>query len=149
MLPKNLKLKIIRKVISYVKELTDHNIYHLDLANKKVTNEGHSNILISLTGDIQIIDLDGRSTTYTTDFDKDFYNISLQSLMSLIVDLLFDIDLVEYDLMTADYEYLNNYLSRIGLNKELIDRIISSEDLNYEIINEIVDNYSKIKRLTK
>jgi len=73
----------------------------------------------------------------------------LQSLMSLIVDLLFDIDLVEYDLMTADYEYLNNYLSRIGLNKELIDRIISSEDLNYEIINEIVDNYSKIKRLTK
>lgn len=147
MLPKKLKLSIIRKIIMYVKELTDNHIYPLDLANKKGVGNQHSNILISLSGDIQIIDLDGRSTQYTSEFNQTYYEMSLCSLLSLLTDLLFDIEYVIGDTEDEELEYYAEKLSRNGLSENLVTMIRRQDGISYEALNQMVDEAEHVKRL--
>lgn len=147
-LPFKTKIRIIKRIIAYVEELTNHYIYHLDLSNKKVCSENHSNILISLGGDIQIIDLDGRSTTYTNSFDTEFFEMTLSSLLNLITDLLFDLDLTSIDLGEEDADYLINRLENLGLPSDLATLAIRQNNVSYESIKELVNASASLKRLT-
>ena len=141
------KMMIVRKLINYVEELTDHNIYHLDLNNKDELHLGQSNVLFSFLGSVQIIDLDGKSTVYTDNFNHNFYQLSLQSLLNLIIDLLFDFDYAGEDIMEADINYLENRLLKMGLSKEIVKMIVRQENIDYMRIGELVDESEKIRKL--
>lgn len=147
-LPKKLKLNILRQLIINVKELTDHFIYHLDLSNKNTSNGTHSNILISMKGHLQIIDLDGKSTTYTPGYIEEYFQMTLTSLLSLISDLIFDIDFAAIDVTEMDVDYLLHGLIKNGIPTEVARKVIYQPNVTYNDLNEIIDVAEKCKKLT-
>lgn len=143
-LPQKVKLKIFKQLIANVKELTDYYIYHLDLNNKRIDNEHHSNILISFLGEQQIIDLDGKSTAYTNVFDPEYYQMTIQSLFSLIAEILFDIDLT-IDYSQEEIEFITQNLQNIGFPFDMAYKIASQKDTSFEEITEVINYAEKSK----
>lgn len=144
-LPKKLKIKILKQLVHNVKELTDHYIYHFDLSNKKIDTDHHSNVLISLKGNIEIIDLDGKSATYTDDFNSEYYQLTLRSLCSLIVDLLFDLDIERCT--DEDINYIKERLIQNKIPADLASMIAYQNAPSYDGITEILDVANKTKIL--
>lgn len=66
-LPVSTQIKVLRNLIRKIKELSDNNIYHLDLANinYQYFRDGFSSLLITKTGDAEIVSLDGNSVIYS------------------------------------------------------------------------------------
>lgn len=144
-LPKKIKIKLLRQLVLNVKELIEYNIYHVDLANKKVPGVHKGNVLISLTGDIQLIDLDGKSTIYTHRFDPQFYQLTIESLVALITDLLFELDLEEE--FFEDIMYITNKLKAFGFSEALAEKIATQNVSSFEEIDEILDMADKCKKI--
>ncbi len=147
-LPKKLRLQIARKIIMQVKELTDNNIYHFDLANKKDFQGHNSNILISLTGDVQIIDLDGRGIMYTSEPNEEYKQMTLRSLLHLLLDLLYDFDYYAEDYDDSDLRYYGKMLLDKGLSEELVGTLVRQSATSYDAINQMIDNVGNMKGLT-
>lgn len=144
-LPKKLKIKLLKKLVLNVKELLDHDIYHVDLSNKKIPGVHKGNVLFSLTGDIQLIDLDGKSTIYTHRFDSQFYQLTIQSLLALITDLLFELDIEEE--FFEDIMYITEKLKELGFSESLAETIALQRDSSLEEIDEILEVADKCKRI--
>ena len=146
-LPKKMKLEIIRKIIMQVKELTDNNINNFDLANKKDFQGHNSNILISLMGNIQIIDLDGRGIAYTDEPNEQYRQMTLRSLLHLLVDLLYDFDYYGEEYEDSDLKFYGEILLKKGLSEELVSTIVKRTDTSYDAINQMIDDVGKRKGL--
>jgi len=85
--PLSIRLRIARQVLERTKELLKNNIYRIDLGGKPINK---SNVLLNYFPYFapEIIDNDGRSAVYTEKYVKELYNISIQSLNSIIIEIL-------------------------------------------------------------
>lgn len=126
MLPYKRRVEILRNLLLSVKELCDNNIYHQDLVTKEIDGKSHSNVLVSLRGKPQIIDLDGKSTLYTTKKNEYYEYNSYVSLSALIMEILFYIDSSE-DLDFYDMERVINNIVKYGVDRELSEKLVSLE----------------------
>lgn len=154
-LPFSLKRKIMKKVLSNVKELMDNYIYHIDLDNSPYTTKairkengefkhvGHSHILVNpITLKPEIIDLDGKSTVYADAHSDKFERESLMSLNKLVIEFLLGIDLDEYE----NCDELSYTLSQIGIDIEYID-LLTNYSMNYEQLDKFIDDTKSVRRI--
>lgn len=140
--PRKIKLIVLRKLLSDIKELSDNFIYHHDLANKRIDKRTHSNILISANNSIEIIDIDGNSTYYSDGYNKNYEEMCYVSLTILMAEILFEID-ISNNLMDADIDVYSFELKKIGLSNEFIRMIFcgqSSHDQIKELLNYVEKN---------
>lgn len=156
-MPLNYKKKIMKKVLENVSELFDNCIYHIELHNKPYSKNsilrhedgtqeevGHSHVLINpITLTPKIIDLDGKSTRYTSAPKPDFEKLSMQGVCMLMIEFLLGVDLDEYSDSLDDLAYL---LEEIGVKAEYIYSL-SHYELTLDQANDFVDSLEGIKRL--
>ncbi|MEE3342803.1 MAG: hypothetical protein VZS44_01785 [Bacilli bacterium] len=109
-MPNKYKRKIVKNLLLDIEELLDNYIYHIDIANSPYsvgifTNDngvisakrGHSHVLINpVSLKTNIIDLDGKSTTYMERYNYYLEQKCLMNLTRLIVEFLFKIDTDEF-----------------------------------------------------
>lgn len=105
-MPIKFKRKIIKNVLIEIEELLDNYIYHTDIDNSPHSisyyldnnnfpraKKGHSHILVNpITLNTNIIDLDGKSTTYMERYNYNLEQKCLITLTRLIIEFLFKID---------------------------------------------------------
>lgn len=153
-LPRSTKIKIMKKILRNLQELLKENIYHIDLANKKVSSDSHSNILVSFNLEPQIIDVDGRSAIYTENpsnelteeakkqletRNQNLLATTYASLSALILDFLYDEDIVNESLETdLDILILQKRLLEKGLPETLSEYLINGE-ATLDIVNEVLN----------
>ena len=125
-LPFKEKMRVLRELLDELDELYKNYIYHIDLSVKPITKFREANVLvnISLHPHPVIIDVDGKSAVYTERENLYYYHESVKSYMSLVKQILFDIDVEEID--DDDLDYLRSKLESIQLNKKLIGQIVDS-----------------------
>lgn len=130
LISKKKQLILLNQLLHNIKELLDNHIYMFDLHNKPDDNTlHHSNILVNLTGKPMIIDIDGKSALYRSNYDASNYQQTITSILYLYIDLLYDIDLFELINNCDDYfedkiENIEYNLYNKGINEEQIDKII-------------------------
>ncbi len=91
-LPMAIRLKIAKRLLKKVKELTDHYIYPRDLGGKPYSK---SNALLTFLIEPELIDLDGRSCYYAEEEIPLFLKETLFSVQVLLLEILFSIPLFE------------------------------------------------------
>ncbi len=155
-MPLNYKKKIMKNVLANISELFDNCIYHLEMDNKPnsknailvhddgvIEEVGHSHVLVNpITLIPKIIDLEGKSTRYTSTPSSKFEKLSMEGICMLMIEFLLTIDLDEYN----EVEDLAYILENIGVKAEYIDSL-SHYDMGLEEANDFVDSLEKIKRL--
>lgn len=148
-LPYKTKLKILKELLEKVKELNDNYVYPVELSNYKTDNNSHSNILINpITLNTEIIDLDGKSTVYTDTFNKNLSKISYNKFTSLVIKLLYDIDIEiseGQDIYEDDSDFLNDNLMKKGIDYNVAISIINQDYYDYKNNNELL-NYLTLKK---
>lgn len=139
------RVLILRRLLDNISELINNNIYHFDLTNcpdnSRSNNLSHSNILISRGFNVNIIDLDGRSTIYTTSNNDCYSALVYNGLLSLIIELICDIE-VSDDIMAEDIRYYRRILSSYGLSENIILSLVEEEGTR-ETVSELIDLYEK------
>lgn len=155
-LPMSYKKKIMKKVLENISELFDNCIYHIEMFNKPHSKNallvhkdgfmeevGHSHVLVNpITLTPKIIDLDGKSTRYTTKPNKDLEKLSMEGICMLMIEFLLAVDLDEYN-EVSDLAYV---LEEIGVKAEYIDSL-SDLDMTLEEAKDFVDSLENIKTL--
>lgn len=150
----NYRRQIMINVLKAFKELLDNHIYAHDIDNSpfanttiinkngKVENVGHSHILVNpLTKKINIIDLEGKSATYTEKRSEICERKALMSLTSLILEFFLDIsaDECDYNFGSDDLDYL---LSEREVQDEYIKAICEYE-LSFKQAEDLILSYKK------
>lgn len=115
-LPKEYKSKILLSIIDNVDELLSSNIYHLDIANfpNDKSRISHSNILVSLSGVPQLIDVDGKSAVYLENDNSYLYQICIRGLNFLILKFYYDIDIPD-EVFEEDFNEFERLLYEQGV----------------------------------
>ena len=144
LLPKSTKLKILSNLLKKVKELTDNNIYHCDLANYKVDEYTHSNVLINpFTLNTEIIDVDGKSTVYSKQYNQSLCNTTYLNYNLLLIKYLFDID-YDKDIQHDDVDLIIEELMDVSkLDYDTVYDILDYQCTTYEKNNDLL---LKLKR---
>lgn len=143
-LPINTRIKILKQLQKKVEELLDNYIYPVDLANKPDGNGGHSNILVNYKLEPHLIDVDGKSTIYRGSLDKLFLSRCITNLITLYLDILYDVDL-SLDLMDVDLDYIIYELKNKGMPSEYIDSFIHF-NADIEMVNSFINSPKILKR---
>lgn len=91
-LPLPIRIKILKKLLVMVKELLEHNIYPVDLAQIPTVEYPYTNVLFSWPFEPKIIDLDGESTVYTEYFSQKYYDKAVINYNQLCIEILTHID---------------------------------------------------------
>ena len=144
-LPIRKKLQILKELLEKVKELTDNYIYTVDLANYKRDNISHSNILVNIFNfNTNIIDLDGKSTVYSKDFNYNLYKKCYICYSSLVMKYLYEYDTYD-EIMDIEYDYIiGKLIEKTKLDYNSIVDILDYNVNTYEKNNKLL---SKIKRV--
>lgn len=143
--PLNIQLKVLRELLISEEELLDNYIYHVDLSLKTDQQYKKANVLLSCYPFLypNIIDIDGKSAVYTESYNSTYYQKSLRTYKNLVTEILFDIDSEKID--DADYEYLNDKLSNLGIKEKFILPILDVESfMDINCIHEFLDDMDKI-----
>lgn len=142
---------VLRRLLNNVKELNDNFIYHFDLTNRPdgvgSDDYSHSNILISRGFDVNIIDLDGRSTIYTDKRDLSYESIVYSSLLSLIIELITDYD-IPNDMTPEDKRFYERELLKHGFSDKIISSLVGEEG-RYVEVDSLISLYEEKKLLLK
>lgn len=141
-LPRKTKIKVLKELLSKVKELTDNFVYPTDMANSPFVGK-HSNVLINIKLEPKIIDLDGISTSYREKEDKNLLRYTLSSMNLLYLELLLGFDLFE-DLEDINTKYIEELLKQINIDEESAHRLSEFEG-NYDDLNKLILSISKKK----
>ncbi len=152
-LPLNIRKKIYYHILRAEYELFNNYIYHCDLSNspfvQKIVNingeeqlvYGHSHVLVNpITLQTHFIDLDGKSTIYTTKEDQFFLQKSLVELTKLTIEFLLQIDWEEYK---DNSEEMVFELEQKGINSPLIQQKIYECNMNIEELYELCRTLKK------
>ena len=113
--PFRYRLEILKKLLIKVQELVEHNIYHIDLAQRPNKLSLNTNILLQFPNNPQIIDLDGHSAIYTEFFSKEALKKTEASFAMLLMEILTNMDLESY---------LNNMAVEGILNPNELENVI-------------------------
>lgn len=127
-LPEEQRRKLLLLVIDRVEELVQHYIYPLDISNSPLRDKlSHSNILVSLLGIPQLIDMDGKSTIYRE--QENFYLLQsvYEGLNCLLLEFLYHIDVFHEIYIDEDILGLSQFLFDKGLSDSYIDKLVLQE----------------------
>lgn len=127
-LPKWFKSKVLVSVCDSVEELLYNYIYHLDLANypDELRKVSHSNVLVSLGGKTQLIDVDGKSAIYCEVENLVLYEKCLRSLNDLVLKFYFNIDVPD-EVFDADIDMMASRLEQQCVKDEYISDLLELE----------------------
>lgn len=142
-LPMKYKREIVKNILLDVKELLSNYIYHTDLSNSPfslstfkdehdniVLKNGHSHVLVNpFTLNTNIIDIDGKSTTYMERYNQKLEHSCLLNLTRLIIEFLFKINTDDFQEDEIYFELL-----KYELNQCLADKLANYK---FEAIEEI------------
>lgn len=129
----SLIIDILRQIKVNLQELTSNYIYPTDLDDE--------NILISKTGKVEFIDIDGLDTIVSSSFNKKHLKTVLILYRNIILSLLYPgYDAIDY------YSQGNQYLSELGIRNSFIYEL-SSPDLSYESLQDFIDYTVKDKKI--
>lgn len=139
--PLNIRLRIAREVLKRTKELLKNNIYRVDLGGKPIDK---SNVLLNYFPYFapEIIDNDGRSAIYTEKYVKELYNISIQSLNGIIVEILCYRTLEP--LTELDKKEAQTDLEEAGVPSIYIEALVNKE----ATVDELEDCLRRMKKRT-
>lgn len=127
-LPLELKKKILLLVLDRVEELVRHYIYPLDISNNPFVDKlSHSNILVSLLGIPELIDMDGKSTIYRE--QEDFYLLQsvYQGFNCLLLEFLYQIDVFHEIYVDENILGVSQFLYEKGFLENDIDKLVLQE----------------------
>ncbi len=136
---------ILKKIVSAVKELTDHNIYPADLANTPFLPGKRSNVLLDYHLIPQLIDIDGSGAEYCDLKDNNNESFTHMALNMLILDLMFGEPVLE-DPEYSDMDYLLYRLTECGFDKYVSQKLVKYE-ANYKDLDKVIDEYATLKRV--
>jgi hypothetical protein len=142
MFPEKLRLKKLRTVLEKLKELCDNNIYPIDYANQFDGPHPHSNIIINIKGNVEFIDLEGKSTMYTQDYSERYESTAYAEFYYLFLDIMYG-EKISDNMTEEDFEYMEEYLKERGFNEDYIKYLRNSDNLNYEISKNLLYAYKK------
>lgn len=132
------KKKILSLIIDRVEELMSYYVYHLDICNCPSDRVlSHSNVLISLLGVPEIIDLDGKSTIYRESEDKVLLNKCLMGLNVLVLEFLYGIDIAT-EMLDDDLIMVERTLLKKQVPDEYVEELMFQEA-----------NFSSLRRILK
>lgn len=125
--PLKIQIVVLKELLVSIEELLDNFIYPRDLALQPYTDYRTSNVLLSFSRKLtpNIIDIDGRSAIYTDDYNEDFYYTALNSYKNLVMQILFDIDIMKLNVI--DLEYFSDLLNKKGINSKYLEYMLSIE----------------------
>ena len=133
-LPLSMRLKILQDLLLKVRELVDHNIYHVDLAQRPTKEYPNTNVLLQFPLIPQIVDLDGHSTIYTEYFSDTALKETEKNVALLFMELLTRMNLEEY-LNQMDV----SELSPLFLEKTMIEEIFLAS--KKQIFPEMIEDF--------
>ena len=149
-LPLKKRLIICNSILEKVKELLDNNIYPVTLAQRDDIfpfRRNGSNVLIGRDLDPKIIDLDGISAYYSDVFSNRYYNRTIYSLSSLILELLTRVELAN---SIEDDEYLLEEniirMEDVGISGFLAKKFFDNNGLDFDDLNHIIKTLEKSKK---
>lgn len=142
-LPLEKRKSLFLKILKANRELLENNIYHRDLANspyvkkdiilpnKTIVKSGHSHILVNpLNKDINIIDLDGKSTVYTEKHNEKYLLQNALNLNILALEFLFKLDYEEYKENLEDlYPEFDKYEIKLSTIEKILSMNIMQDEL--------------------
>lgn len=130
-LPTKEVLTIFRKVLSAVKELNENFIYPTDLNG--------ANILVSESGDVELIDINS-FCTYTSESTDKYYGFeSFYNILNEIIDYVF--------LKVPEDVSYDDAMMRLHLPIEFITYLSSNLRANYKGVLEVIEEISRNKKL--
>ena len=143
-MPYKYKKKIIKNLLLDIEELLNNYIYHTDIANSPYSvslfmdennnikaQKGHSHILVNpFNLKTNIIDLDGKSTTYTNNYNYILEEKCLINLTRLIIEFLFKIDTDEI----KEIDEIEFELLKLGLKEHIAHKFAN---YSFESIKEL------------
>lgn len=153
-LSKKTQIKVLKELLLAVEELVNNYVYHIDLGFQPKTNYKKANVLISCTPSLHpnIIDIDGKSAIYTENYNEYYYYKSLATYKNLVMQILFDIDIINITKLDFDYLKINllnqNIPSKYMDSLLLMDKKMDIPELK-EFLNEMEEIYSNKKYKTK
>lgn len=126
---KEYKIKILKIIMNHLKELTDNNIYPMDL-----NSEG---ILVK-EEDVKIIDLD----TFTTHINKNIEHEKLIFVLKLYLNIILELMYPDFEPI-RDLLNLESYLENKKINKSIIHDI-TKNNITYNNLYNFIETM-KIK----
>ena len=114
-LPFQIRLKLLKQLLLKVRELLDHNIYPVDLAQRPTIDYPYTNVLYQIPFQTQIIDLDGESTIYTESFSEEFYRKAVQNYVLLSMEILTHINLEKFLENLEEYVITNPEIEKYAI----------------------------------
>lgn len=116
------------QILDKIQELLNHNCYPTDLYNKIKEKRPHNNIIVQISKEgmkPQIIDLDGRSVCYTAFKNQSYYNETLFSFTTFLLELFYNQNLEDY--YEEDDTYRDYYLDyfETKMPKEIAKELLS------------------------
>lgn len=154
--PRKIQIKVLKELLLAVWELLDNYVYHIDLGFQSKNDLKKANVLISCKPNLQpnIIDIDGKSAIYTEEYNEYYYYKSLGTYKNLMLQILFDIDII--DIEDIDFDYLKYCLHNKGIPDGYIDSLLILDKKMdvYEIMDflndmEIISRRNKVKTKSK
>lgn len=137
------RAQITRDTLTKLEELIKNNIYPIDIVNKgigeNVTPISHSNILLSLLGHSEIIDLDGTSTIYKEEFDQNIYIRCIENINIFFLETMFNYDLPT-DMTMEDIDYLEYLIDQEALDTD-DKKLLLSLNANIDELKSITKRY--------
>lgn len=116
--PRKIRLIIFREILKRVKELTNHNIYHMDICQKPTEESKNTNILFRFPMTPEIVDLEGNSCIYTEFFQEKLKEKVERGLGVLYFELLSENDLE--GLLETEERIMSEILWENGFSQKII-----------------------------
>jgi hypothetical protein len=147
-IPLKWRLILLKKTLENLKELCDNYIYPQDFGNQDEVMYPHSNILVSIKGNIHFIDLEGKTTIYTEKENANFKRSSYKEFYYLFLDVIYDERLLRNSEYERDIEDMENNLLEKGFNSDFLTYLwdLDKNDINYDVCKKLLSDAIPRKR---
>ena len=149
-LPLKKRLLVCKRIMVKVKELLNNNIYPVTLSQSEdffpFRRKG-SNVLIGIDLEPIIIDLDGISAYYSDNYSEKYYNRTLLSLSSLVLELLSRVELANN--IKDDENIIEEYIERMnyaGIPSSLSRKFFDNYRLEISELEDIIKTLELTKK---
>ena len=145
--PLKYQLKILKDLLEKVRELIEHNIYHIDLAQRPTKEFPNTNVLLKLPLDPQIIDLDGHSSIYTEFFSDQALKKTESNFALLCMEILTGQNLEKY---LSDLEEITE-INPLELERIMIENIafLAHHKIPETMIQEFLEQKLTLDKMAK
>jgi len=133
---RKIRLLIFKKILERIKELTEHNIYHLDICQKPTEESKNTNILLRFLWQPEVVDLEGKSTTYT-EFDSEYLREKVELGLNILFFELLAKDELE-DFLETEEHIMSEILWENGFSENIISDFYQNK-LTLDKLNQHIE----------